>query len=83
MIVGTAPPNPNVSLVVDEDPMLAFGPIVPVTRPAPGLDDAAFRIELDDRRGRDATNGSRRSLGGTDLVLGQTSRTMDEPNTVL
>ena len=52
--------DPDVVEVVDEDAVLLVGPLVAVAGAAPGLDDVALLVELDDGRRRHAALRRRR-----------------------
>src|SRR5919106_2577510 len=55
MIVLPVSGNPHVVVVVDEDPVLVLGPVEAGARAAPALHEVPGLVELDHRRGGEAT----------------------------
>jgi hypothetical protein len=64
--------HPHEALVVEMDPVLAFGPFIAVARSAPGLDETASRVEHHHRR-----RGHRGFFGL------ERSRPMQKPDVIL
>ena len=75
--------DPHVPLRVDEDAVLVERPVVARARPAPGADQDAGAVELEDRRGRDTAFRARRHQRGAPLGLGQAPRPVDHPHVIL
>ena len=66
------PAHPHEALVVEMDPVLAFGPFIAVARSAPGLDETACRVEHHHRR-----------RGHRGFVRLERSRPMQKPDVIL
>ena len=77
-VAGRVPADPDVTLVVDVDAVLALGPLVAVAGTAPRPQDVALGVELDDRRRGDAAHPFLPALPG---VEGQ--RPVEHPDVVV
>jgi hypothetical protein len=42
--------NPDIALMIDKDAVIGFGPVIAFARSAPGVEQIAFLVELQDRR---------------------------------
>src|SRR2546428_2061303 len=77
------PADPDVVLVIHEDPVLAQRPVVAGARTAPRVQQVAIDVELEHGRRGGAAERARRGQGGAPLVLGQRARTLDDPDLVM
>ena len=83
MVFCAIPADPQVTLMVDGEPMLILGPVDPRLRPSPSLDEVAFRIKFQHRRCRRAAVRLGRVHGGISFVVLQHSWTLKQPHVVL
>ena len=87
-VAAAVPADPDVALVVDEDPVVRLRPLVALVVltgfAAPRLHDMAVLVEREDRRRADAAIPRRRILLGSRLAPGERGRTpVDHPDDVL
>ncbi len=76
--VAALPPDPDVALVIDVNPVLVLRPFVPVAGTAPGAQHRAVRRELDHRRRRHAAHAVLAALAGV-----EGPRTVQHPDVVV
>src|SRR3984893_9324136 len=80
---ATIAANPDITLVVDRDPVFAYRPVVALTRAAPMPDHVAIFVELDNRRALYAALGGRRIAFRMQLTSHDRFRTMNHPDMIL
>ncbi len=74
------PGQPDEIAGVDEDAVLALGPLVARPRAAPGKKQVAGLVERQHRRRGDAALAGRRNLLGGPLALGERARPVHDPD---
>src|SRR5215213_2863637 len=82
-VLVAVPRDPDEPFRVDVDAVLVLGPVVARAGAAPGLDQVALLVELQDGRSRRAALRARRVEAGGLLVVGERARTLDDPDVIL
>jgi hypothetical protein len=75
--------EPDEVVVVDEDAMLAFGPLIALAGAAPMANQVAGLVKDEDRRRSDAAFAGRWVLLGGALARGQRVRPMHQPDAIV
>jgi hypothetical protein len=83
VIVVAVTGDPHVACMVHEYSVFVLRPFEARSRTSPCLEDVSLTIELHDGRCRDAAVGTRWILCCSRLVLGETSRSLDDPDVIL
>ena len=83
MIRGVVAADPDVAFGVDVDTVLVAGPVVALSRPAPGGKEVALLVELEHGGGGDTAIRALRVERRAALVFGQRARALQDPDVVI
>src|SRR5258705_8034281 len=75
--------DPDVSILIDVNSMLILWPVKSLARPTPGMEQLPLLVELQHRRCRNATNGTRGSKRSANFVGRVRTGALQNPDMVL